>query len=108
MAGKLHQKLFDAFGPTAIGQVVAAVVIGALVGFTASRKMGSTTQVMWWIVLGGAGLGLVGAVFLILVDARRKRVKAGLAKPRGALFWVIVTLVSVVVFLGLCTAFIIL
>ena len=106
MAGKLHQKLFDAFGPTAIGQIVAAVVIGALVGFGASRKMGSTGQVKWWSILGGAGLGLVGAVILILVDARRKRVKAGVAKPHGALFWVLVSVAGIVVFLGVCIAII--
>ena len=102
-----YEKLFDAFGPTAIGQTIAAVVIGALVGFGASRKTEPTEGVQaWWFVVGGAGIGFVGAVCLILVEARRKRVKAGLAKPHGPLFWVVVTLIGVVVFLGLSIAFI--
>jgi hypothetical protein len=34
-----YQGLFDAFGPSALGQVAASTVIGGLVGFFAARKV---------------------------------------------------------------------
>jgi|SRR5215469_361427 len=102
-----YEKLFDAFGPTALGQTVAATVIGALVGFGASRKMAPTDGIpSWSIALGGAVVGFVGAMCLILVEARRKRVKAGLAKPRSAAFWIVAGVVVVVIFLGICVTFV--
>lgn len=102
-----YQGLFDAFGPSALGQVAAATVIGGLVGFAASRKAELSGGLRaWHFGAGGAALGLLVGIGLALVDLRRRRVAAGTAKPRGAVFWVVVGLLAAFLFLAGCITFI--
>jgi hypothetical protein len=97
LMAKYQQRIFDAFGPTAIGQAAAAIVIGALVGFIAGRKSSPADSFVVGIsTAGGAGLGLIGAILLLLVEARRKRVAAGTAKPRSAVFWIVTAVIGLI------------
>jgi hypothetical protein len=102
-----YQKLFNVFGPTAIGQIAAAVVIGALIGFGGRHSFGAPKDISPFCFIGGGGaIGLVAGLSLILVDAGRKRVAAGTAKPRGTVFWVIVGLACAFLFLAASIAYI--
>ena len=100
---RYQQKIFDAFGRSAIGQTAASIVIGALAGFVYSRKSHVTTAagIATW-TLGAAALGLAAALVLLLIDRRRKRVQAGVAKPHGVLFWIAMCVLGLVLlFVGL-------
>ena len=102
-----YQRLFDAFGPGALGQIAAAVVIGGLVGFVASRRMEATEGVeRWWFAVGGAAAGLVAGVLLALWDRRRKRVAAGVAKPLSTVAIVVLVLLGVLVFFVACGVYV--
>lgn len=73
-----YEKLFNAFGPSALGQIATAVLIGGLVGFFASRKMQPAPGVeRWWFTVGGTGAGLVAGVVLTLWERRRKASRPG-------------------------------
>lgn len=102
-----YQGLFDAFGPSALGQVAASTVIGGLIGFFAARKTELSGGLReWHFAVGGAALGLLVGIGLALVDLRRRRVAAGTAKPRGAVFWVVVSCIAAFVFLVACIVFV--
>lgn len=102
-----YQGLFDAFGPSAAGQVAAATVIGGLIGFFAARKVelsGGSKE--WHYAVGGAALGLLVGIGLALVDLRRRQVAAGTAKPRGVVFWIVCAGILAFLFLAGCIAFV--
>ena len=95
-----HERLFEAFGSSRPGQVVAAVVVGGLVGLGASRKAAGVASPIAW-GLGGAGVGLLAGLLLVLMEARARRVAAGRAKRRGWLSWVLVIPAGAVVLFAL-------
>ena len=102
-----YQRLFDAFGLSALGQITAAVIIGGLVGFFASGKMQPTAGVeRWWFAVGGAGAGLLAGVMLTFWEWRRKQVAAGTAKPLSSAAIIALVLLCVVAFFVACGVYV--
>jgi hypothetical protein len=90
------KQIFKAFGPSAIGQAIAAVVIGALSGlFAAFEDFKSVGSPVLICTAGGALLGFVAALVLLVADYHRRRVRTGTSKPLSATAWVIGTFVAI-------------
>lgn len=96
------QQIFESLGPSALGQASAAVVIGALSGLVAGIEHFTDNAIAVGIcAAGGAGLGLVAALVLLVADYHRRRVAAGTSKPLSATFWVMATLVGMMLVFGI-------
>jgi len=80
-----YERLFESFGPSVWGKIVAGTIIGALCALGTARKVEGSASLGWgWIAAAGAVVGLVAGLLLGLAEIRGKRIAAGTSKPLSA------------------------
>jgi hypothetical protein len=94
----IYNAIFEAFGPSHIGQIVGATVIGGIVGFTGGLRNNTYEHEKISLVLttaGGAAIGFCAATILVGTSLIGRNGGRGAGCLRVAIIGVLVIVLAV-------------